>query len=180
MLERRDSARQIAELEHSNLFVQPLDRRREWYRYHHLFQEALRAELARREPRSVAALHRRASRWHEREGTPEEAVQHALAAKEVHRATELVVQMARGLVNVGRLATVRRWLDAFPDDDIARLGAAGPDRRLGIRAERREGPGATVRLARRRRALARAGPRRRAVARVRPRPHQGACSDGTA
>ena len=120
VLERRDSARQIAELEHSNLFVQPLDRRREWFRYHHLFQEALRTELARRDRASVPALHRRASRWHEREGTPEEAVQHALAAKEVHRATELVVQMARGLVNVGRLATVRRWLDAFPDDDIAR------------------------------------------------------------
>ena len=107
---RRDSARQIAELEDSNLFVQPLDRRREWYRYHHLFREALRAELARRDARSVPSLHRRASRWHEREGTPEEAVQHALAAEELRRAAELVVQGARGLVNVGRLATVRRWL----------------------------------------------------------------------
>ena len=81
VLVREDSAQEIADLEHSNLFVVPLDRRREWYRYHPLFRDVLRAELARRNGRSVPSLHRRASRWHEREGTPEGAVQHALAAQ---------------------------------------------------------------------------------------------------
>ena len=122
VLDRQDSAQEIAELEHSNLFVVPLDRRREWYRYHHLFRDVLRAELARRNARSVPSLHRRASRWHEREGTPEEAVQHALAAKDMRRAAELVVHAARGLTVVGRLATVRRWLEAFPEDVIAGSG----------------------------------------------------------
>ena len=112
VLGREDSAQEIAELEHANLFVQPLDRRREWYRYHHLFRDVLRAELARRDARSVPSLHRRASRWHEREGTPEGAVQHALAAKDMRRAADLVVGFARGLIVVGRLATVRRWLGA--------------------------------------------------------------------
>ncbi len=119
VLGRQDSAREIAALEHSNLFVQPLDRRREWYRYHHLFRDVLRAELVRWDARSVPSLHRRASRWHEREGTPEEAVQHALAAREMHRAAELVVDSGRGLVIVGRLATVRRWLEAFSEADFA-------------------------------------------------------------
>ncbi len=40
------SARVLAELERSNLFLVPLDNRREWYRYHHLFGELLRHELA--------------------------------------------------------------------------------------------------------------------------------------
>ena len=119
VLGRQDSAQEIAELEHSNLFVQPLDRRREWYRYHHLFREVLRAELVRWDARSVPSLHLRASRWHEREGTPEEAVQHALAAREMRRAAELVVDSGRGLVIVGRLATVRRWLEAFSEADFA-------------------------------------------------------------
>ncbi len=119
VLGREDSAQEIAELEHANLFVQPLDRRREWYRYHPLFRDVLRAELARRDARSVPSLHRRASRWHEREGTPEEAVQHALAAKDMRRAADLVVDFARGLVIVGRLATVRRWLGAFPEGEFA-------------------------------------------------------------
>ncbi len=122
VLDRQDSAQEIAELEHSNLFVVPLDRRREWYRYHHLFRDVLRAELARRDPRSVPLLHRRASRWHEREGTPEEAVQHALAARDMRRAAELMVRTARRLTIVGRLATVRRWLEAFPEDVIAGSG----------------------------------------------------------
>ncbi len=100
----------------------PLDRRREWYRYHHLFRDVLRAELARRDARAVPSLHRRASRWHEREGTPEEAVQHALAARDMRRAAELVVHTARGLTMIGRLATVRRWLEAFPEDVIAGSG----------------------------------------------------------
>ena len=39
VLGRQDSAQEIAELEHANLFVQPLDRRRKWYRYHHLFRD---------------------------------------------------------------------------------------------------------------------------------------------
>ena len=46
-----------------------------------------------RDPRRVR---RRASGWREREGTPEEAVQHALAAKDMRRAAELVVHAARG------------------------------------------------------------------------------------
>ncbi len=119
ILGRQDSAQEIAGLVQSNLFVQPLDRTREWYRYHHLFRETLRAQLARRDARSARSLHRRASRWHERKGTPEEAVQHALAGEDMRRATKLAVQTAIGLIRVGRLATVRRWLDAFPDDDIA-------------------------------------------------------------
>ena len=119
VLGRQDSAQEIAELERANLFVVPLDRRREWYRYHHLFRDVLGAELARWDARSVPSLHRRASRWHEREGTPEGAVQHALAAKDMRRAADLVVDYARGLVVVGRLATVRRWLGAFTEDDFA-------------------------------------------------------------
>jgi len=32
----------LESLEHSNLFIAPVDAAREWYRYHHLFQELLR------------------------------------------------------------------------------------------------------------------------------------------
>ena len=122
VLGREDSAQEITDLEHSNLFVQPLDRTGQWYRYHHLFRDALRAELARLESRRVPSLHRRASRWHERSGTPEEAVEHALAARDIDRAADLVVRNARELLNVGRLVTVRAWLEAFSEDDIGRSG----------------------------------------------------------
>ena len=63
LLETTRSAETLASLERSNGFVVPLDRRGEWYRYHHLFGELLRSELERREPEAVAALNRRAMAW---------------------------------------------------------------------------------------------------------------------
>ena len=47
ILGRQDSAQEIAALVQSNLFVQPLDRTREWYRYHHLFREPSRGSASR-------------------------------------------------------------------------------------------------------------------------------------
>ena len=109
----------IAGLEDEHLFLLPLDRAREWYRYHHLFRDVLRAELARSDGRAAVSLHRRAAEWHNRHGTPEEAVQHAIAGRDMAQATDLVIRHSRLLMNTGRLFTLRRWIGAFSDDDIA-------------------------------------------------------------
>ena len=58
VLETTRSAHTLEALEHENCFVVPLDRRGEWYRYHHLFGELLRDELERSEPDSVPELNR--------------------------------------------------------------------------------------------------------------------------
>ena len=120
VLDRGDSASLLAALEDENLFLVPLDRAREWYRYHPLFRDVLRTELNRHDPGAAATLHRRAAEWHDRHGTAEEAVAHALAAPDMARAAELVVANARTLQNSGRNATIRRWIDAFTDEDVAR------------------------------------------------------------
>ncbi len=52
-------------LERGNLFLVPLDDRRRWYRYHHLFADVLRARLLEESPIVVPALHRRACDWRE-------------------------------------------------------------------------------------------------------------------
>jgi LuxR family maltose regulon positive regulatory protein len=59
----RDSAGRLEEFERVNLFVVPLDRHRESYRYHALFRDLLLAELNRTEPAFVPELHRRAASW---------------------------------------------------------------------------------------------------------------------
>src|SRR5262245_1659981 len=59
---RSDADEMLRALERSNLFVVPLDEERRAYRYHHLFAEYLRAELARREPQLAPELYRRAGR----------------------------------------------------------------------------------------------------------------------
>ncbi|MGH8822903.1 MAG: LuxR C-terminal-related transcriptional regulator [Jiangellaceae bacterium] len=114
----------LERLEHSNLFVVPLDDERRWYRYHQLFGQMLRAELSRREPGLALALNRRASDWFGAGGRHEEAVAHALAGRDVARAAELVARYWLELFNDGRLRVVRGWLDDMGDEAIAAHPAA--------------------------------------------------------
>ena len=106
-------------LERENLFVVPLDETRHWFRYHHLFRQVLRTELAGTEPDQVPVLHQRASAWHRASGSVGEAVQHALAAGDAAEAVGLVAQHWYAYVNEGRAGTVRGWLGSLSDDQIA-------------------------------------------------------------
>jgi LuxR family maltose regulon positive regulatory protein len=115
LLESSDGAEQLLAIERANLFLVALDDRREWYRYHHLFADLLRHELARLQPASVAALHRRAARWLGSNDAVDEAIRHALAAGDDEDAAALVAEMWREPFNRGELATVDRWLDDLPE-----------------------------------------------------------------
>ena len=64
VLDDQGSQERLRRLEASNLFLIPLDRRREWYRYHALFREFLLSELRRVEPDHLAKLHLRAADWY--------------------------------------------------------------------------------------------------------------------
>ncbi len=76
---RDDSAAVLEHLEAANLFLLPLDNRREWFRYHVLFAEVLRLSLTAQEQ---IDLHRRAAAWFEAHGWPEAAAQHGRLAAE--------------------------------------------------------------------------------------------------
>ena len=85
-----DGRAMLDALERANLFLVPLDDERGWYRYHALFAEALRSRLATERQAEIAALHGRASAWYEREGFPEDAIRHALAARDFGSAARLI------------------------------------------------------------------------------------------
>ncbi len=119
VLATSDSAEQLRRLEASSLFVVPLHRQREWYRYHALFQEFLLAELRRHEPDMVEVLHLRAADWYESNGAPVMAVEHLLRTVERHRAAQLATESAQPLHNAGRLSTMQRWLATLGDEAIA-------------------------------------------------------------
>jgi LuxR family maltose regulon positive regulatory protein len=113
-------------LERSNLFLSPLDGLRQWYRYHPLFAEFLQARLQQTRPERWAELHGRAALWCERHHMMEEAVGHALAARDYDLATRLIEQVAETLWARSQILTMWRWLHAIP----AELVRAQP--RLGI------------------------------------------------
>src|SRR5215218_6933506 len=118
VLEAEGSAELLEELERSNLFLVPLDQRRQWYRYHHLFAQLLRLELASREPALLPTLHRRAAAWHRQAGNLDEAIGHASAAGEFTQAAALIAQHWLTYWRRGQRATVARWLDGLPDEAI--------------------------------------------------------------
>ncbi len=119
---RSGSARTLESIERQNLLLVPLDRKREWYRYHNLFRDVLRAELARREPEAIPELHRRAADQFEEAGLLEEALVHAHASGDGDRAAELLQRMALAYYRNGRSATLRRWLDLLGEDAVAGNG----------------------------------------------------------
>jgi len=119
VLEADGSARVLARLERSNLLLVPLDRRGQWYRYHHLFREMLLAELRRLEPGLIPVLHRRAARWYERNGEPVEALGHWMKAGEVDAAGRLVGVLAFAAYQQGRVATAERWFRWLKEHDAA-------------------------------------------------------------
>ncbi len=119
VLERTDSDRMLEEINASNLFLVPLDRRGEWYRYHHLFRDMLGGELDRLDPSIKSALHARASIWWERHGDIDAALRHARAEGDIDRMSALIWCNAPGYLSRGRTATVTRWLEPFTPDEVA-------------------------------------------------------------
>ncbi|GAA4923012.1 LuxR family maltose regulon positive regulatory protein [Actinomycetospora succinea] len=116
----RDGGRAtLVALERANLFLVPLDDRRQWYRYHHLFADVLRAHLADERADDVPELHRRASDWFAERGDIPAAVDHALAGGHVERAADLMERAMPTMRRERREAELMRWVRAVPDGVVA-------------------------------------------------------------
>ena len=115
----RNAGKLLRDLEHSNLFIVPLDDNGEWYRYHHLFAEFLRYELDSTRPQLVPALHERASEWLERAGLVDTAIDHAFTIEDFARARQLITRHWLGYALSGQRITLERWLSALPEDLVS-------------------------------------------------------------
>jgi LuxR family maltose regulon positive regulatory protein len=113
VLGANDSGEVLRSLEGSNLLLVALDQRAEWYRYHHLLQDLLQAELRRREPDIVPRLHLGAATWYEANGLPELAIDHTQAAGDPDRVARLVLEVMNPVWATGRVDTVLGWMEWF-------------------------------------------------------------------
>jgi LuxR family maltose regulon positive regulatory protein len=124
---RPDSAELLEAGYRANLFLIPLDAERHWFRYHQLFRDILRIELARTSPDEPAVLHERAARWYAQSGHDGESIGHAIESGNVAFTAELIATRWRRSFNAGELKTVETWLAAVPSStarDDVRLVAA--------------------------------------------------------
>ncbi|MEE4354607.1 MAG: LuxR C-terminal-related transcriptional regulator [Desulfatiglans sp.] len=110
----KHSQKILNELEKANLFIIPLDNKRHWYRYHHLFADLLRARLQQSQSGPIEALHMRAAEWFKQNEWIAEAVNHTLAAKDYQRAAQLVEKSTMELLRQGELHTIVGWIKVLP------------------------------------------------------------------
>lgn len=115
---RHDGEATLELLDRSNLFVVSLDDRRQWYRYHHLFADALRARLTAEDPGGVPGLHQAASEWYAAHDLLEDAVRHALAGGDVERAAGLFERALPDLRRRRQDRLMREWLKNLPDETV--------------------------------------------------------------
>ena len=108
----------LEKLERMNLLLVPLDDRRQWYRYHHLFSDFLRERLRKDNPEMVSEVHSRASVWHESHGTGNEAIGHALAAADYDRAAGLIERLEDAMLGQGELPMIGRLIKTLPEQVI--------------------------------------------------------------
>jgi len=117
---RSDGRLVLEALERRNLLVVPLDDRRRWYRYHHLFADVLQSRLLAERPDELGSLHNRASEWYEQAGDVDAAVRHAIAAGDVDRAADLMELAVPQLRRRRDEAVVRRWIQHVPAEVVRR------------------------------------------------------------
>jgi LuxR family maltose regulon positive regulatory protein len=102
----------------SNLFVIPLDTENRWFRYHHLFRQLLQKEMKRRHsPEGIVTLHSRACQWFDENGLIEEALRHATAAGDVHRAAGIIEKNRHAALSDDKWFVVEKWLAQIPDEN---------------------------------------------------------------
>jgi LuxR family transcriptional regulator, maltose regulon positive regulatory protein len=109
---------QLRALEESNSFLVPLDRHREWFRYHALYREFLLGELRREEPEVITKLHLRAADWYQSNGSPVLAIEHLLNTDERDRCVQLITEQVAPTYYLGQVSTVQRWFSVLGDSAV--------------------------------------------------------------
>lgn len=120
LLQSDDAQDILLSLERSGLFVRRIDSDQQWFTYHAVFSRFLRAYLQTAAPDSLETLHRRAAAWHREEGLFEEALHHFSMAGDHAAAAEVFDMWAERLVPDGHMATVDRWSEVVPLEELER------------------------------------------------------------
>ena len=114
---RADMQAMLNALEQENLFLLPLDNRRESYRYHHLFADLLRSRITQQLPETVAVVHQRAGEWFAAHDRLDAAIQHSLAANHPELAADLLASEV--LLRHATPGQILGWLAQLPDAVLA-------------------------------------------------------------
>ena len=115
----RDSTTLLANLQHQNLFIIPLDDEHFWFRYHHLFRDLLKNRLQKEySTEQIGTLYHRASLWYQEENALDEAIKYALLAHDFDRAADMIEQTIDQVIARGQIKTLMQWIGSLPEEVI--------------------------------------------------------------
>jgi LuxR family maltose regulon positive regulatory protein len=124
IMQQHDSQQLLERLEQANLFVISLDHKRQWYRYHALFAQALHYQMEQTQADRLLILHHRASIWYAEHHQTTEAILHAFHAHQWQWAADLIEQKLFPLMSHvwgasrHELILFRQWLEQLPAEVI--------------------------------------------------------------
>src|SRR5690606_18393295 len=118
---RQDGQQLLEELEAMQLFLLPMDRERQWYRFHNLFAEFLRGRLRERDPERFRQLHFNASLWCTNHHMQNLAIEHACLAEDAEMLAALLDGCGPELINRGQLNLIYKWRQHVPDEIAGRF-----------------------------------------------------------
>jgi len=105
----------LEKLKQANLFIIPLDNKRFWYRYHHLFADVLQKRLEDTiSPKVIKSLHQRASQWYEENGFLIEAVEHALVTEDFDNVIRLIELGSMEILMQSQQSLLLKWQAELP------------------------------------------------------------------
>lgn len=117
-----DAARLLEELHARNLFLIPLDRHGEWFRFHHLVGHFFRENFRRLEPERCREVQIEGARWLIEHGHVEEAINGAIRAKAWAEASEWIAQSVEELIyRHGYHQTLMHWMQELPEEWVDRF-----------------------------------------------------------
>ncbi|OXM82395.1 LuxR C-terminal-related transcriptional regulator [Paenibacillus rigui] len=103
-----------------NIFIVPLDDQNRWFRYHHLFSQFVRSQVERAGIDRLAQLRRRISECCAGYGMIDEAIEHAIGAKDTALTDRLLAQYLPTLLARGEFTSLLRWFEGIPSAEAAR------------------------------------------------------------
>jgi LuxR family transcriptional regulator, maltose regulon positive regulatory protein len=113
---RSDSQDILNNLERINLFITPLDNRREWFRYHHLFADLLRQNLEKTyDADQIVLLKKQISTWFEANHFVIDAVEMAFSNHDIDSAARIIGNSAEFMFKSSQLNLLLKWASALPD-----------------------------------------------------------------
>jgi LuxR family transcriptional regulator, maltose regulon positive regulatory protein len=111
-----DCVRMLAHLQTANLFLTPVGDQPQQFRYHAMFADFLRGQLALEMPELLPRLHLAASGWYESCGRPVPTIDHAIEGGDFPHALALLEGHVYTFLEQGRMRLLARWFAAVPPE----------------------------------------------------------------